>query len=351
MKGRILVVDDEPNMRTILRGILSREGHSITEASDGLEAKKILQQTGGDFHVIITDLRMPGMDGMELLEHATSQYPGREVVMVTAHGTVDTAVEAMKVGAFDFVTKPFDAAELRAVIGKAMAQARAELDAVEEVPSAEPSDRGLYGMIGRSAAMREVYGVLEKVADSPTTALITGESGTGKELVASALHNHSSRAKAPFIRLNCAAIPPTLIESELFGHEKGSFTGAISSKPGRFELAHQGTLFLDEIGDVPLEMQVKLLRVLQESSFERIGGVSTIEVDVRLVTATNQDLATAVEAGRFREDLYYRLNVVPIHLPPLRERPEDIPLLIDEMLTRFNERLGRTHSGDASRSA
>jgi two-component system response regulator AtoC len=345
MNGRILVVDDEPNMRTILRGILSREGHEISEASDGQEAKEILRETGGDFHVIVTDLRMPRVDGMELLEHVVENYPGREVLMITAHGTVDTAVEAMKVGAFDFVTKPFDAAELRAVISKALAQAHAEMDAVEPAADDGESDVGRYGMIGRSQAMQEVYGILEKVVDSPTTILITGESGTGKELVASALHNHSARAKAPFIRLNCAAIPPTLIESELFGHEKGSFTGAISSKPGRFELAHKGTLFLDEIADIPPEMQVKLLRVLQESSFERIGGVETLDVDVRLVAATNRDLAQEVEEGRFREDLYYRLNVVPIQLPPLRQRPEDIPLLIDAMLTRFNERLGRCIEG------
>jgi DNA-binding NtrC family response regulator len=345
MIGRILVVDDEPNMRTILRGILSREGHEISEACDGQEAKEILRKTGGDFHVIVTDLRMPRVDGMELLEHVVEHYPGREVLMITAHGTVDTAVEAMKVGAFDFVTKPFDAAELRAVISKALAQAHGEMDAVEAATDDVENGVGRYGMIGRSAAMREIYGILEKVIDSPTTVLITGESGTGKELVASALHNHSARAKAPFIRLNCAAIPPTLIESELFGHEKGSFTGAISTKPGRFELAHKGTLFLDEIAEIPPEMQVKLLRVLQESSFERIGGVETIDVDVRLVAATNRELSVEVEEGRFREDLYYRLNVVPIELPPLRNRPEDIPLLIDSMLSRFNERLGRSIEG------
>jgi len=345
MTGRILIVDDEPNMRTILRGILSREGHEITEAADGQEAKEKLRETGGDFHVIVTDLKMPKVDGMELLEHVVQRYPGREVLMITAHGTVDTAVEAMKVGAFDFVTKPFDAVELRTMIAKALAQARGEMDALEEIGESDATGDSSFGMIGRSTAMQKVFGILEKVTDSPTTVLITGESGTGKELVASALHNHSSRSGKPFIRLNCAAIPPTLIESELFGHERGSFTGAISSKPGRFELANQGTLFLDEVGEIPPEMQVKLLRVLQESSFERIGGIQTIDVDVRLVAATNRDLAIEVEEGRFREDLYYRLNVVPIQLPPLRERPEDIPLLLVEMLQRYNKRLGREIRG------
>lgn len=347
--GRVLIVDDEPNMRTILRGLLAREGYQVEEAEDGHTAVRRLQESGGNFDVIVTDLRMPGMDGMELLEHVVEHYPGRAVLMITAHGTVDTAVEAMKVGAFDFVTKPFDANELRTAMGKAAATARAELDCVEasEPAGSDPGD-GRFGMIGRSDAMQEVYGILDKVAATPTTVLITGESGTGKELVASALHNHSGRAGEPFIRLNCAAIPATLIESELFGHEKGSFTGAIASKPGRFELAHGGTLFLDEVADIPSEIQVKLLRVLQESTFERIGGVKTTEVDVRLVAATNRDLGGEVEAGNFREDLFYRLNVVPIHLPPLRERPEDIGILVERMMARFNERLGREVQGLSS---
>ena len=339
---RILIVDDEANMRMVLRAMLTREGYSVDEASDGLAALEALERSGGDVQVIITDLRMPGLDGMALLERLSKEYPGRPVVMITAHGSVDTAVEAMKAG-LDFVTKPFDAGDLRAVVQKAVNTARAEFDLIEPDEGLEArSDEGAFGMIGRSAAMNEVYNILDKVADTPSTVLITGESGTGKELVASALHHHSARSARPFIRVNCAAIPQTLIESELFGHEKGAFTGAIASKPGRFELADGGTLFLDEIAEIPTEMQVKLLRVLQEHAFERVGGLKTLKVNVRLVAATNRDLAAQVEAGTFREDLFYRLNVVPIRLPPLRERREDIPLLVTQMLGRFAERLGRT---------
>ncbi len=344
---RILVVDDEPNMRTILKGLLAREGYAVAEASDGREAVVRLE-TGGDYHVVITDLRMPGMDGMQLLARMVEHYPETATVMITAHGTVDTAVEAMKVGAFDFVTKPFDADELRAVVKKAVNTAMSvRLDGVEPIalPATDDGDTGRFGMIGRSGPMRDVYAILEKVANSPTTVLVTGESGTGKELVAKALHNCSSRQARPFIRVNCAAIPQTLIESELFGHEKGAFTGAIASKPGRFELADRGSLFLDEIAEIPPEMQVKLLRAIQESSFERVGGLKTLSVDVRLITATNRNLQVEVEEGRFREDLFYRLNVVPIRLPPLRERPDDIPLLVEHMLIRFNERLGKQIDG------
>ena len=344
--ARLLIVDDEPNMRTILAGLLKREGYRVDTATDGHDAVEKMELRGGAYHAVLTDLRMPGMGGMELLGHITREYPGRPVVVITAHGTVDTAVEAMKVGAFDFVMKPFEAEELRAVVAKAVNTARAEFDHVEPALSEEAlADGGRFGMIGVSPAVAEVYAILDKVADSPTTVLITGESGTGKELVAAALHHHSSRANRPFVKVNCAAIPPTLIESELFGHEKGAFTGAIASKPGRFELADGGTLFLDEIAEIPPEMQVKLLRAIQESSFERVGGLKTLTVDVRLIAATNRTLSEEVEAGRFREDLFYRLNVVPIRLPPLRDRPEDIPLLVRHMLGRFNERLNKSVGG------
>jgi len=345
-KPSILIVDDEANMRTILKGLLGRAGYRVTEAADGASALAILKERNGDFQSIITDLRMPEMDGMALLQQVSTAYPKVPVVMITAHGTVDTAVEAMKVGAFDFVTKPFDSDQLRAVLRKAVNTALADEDNIDCIaPDDGSTEDGRFGMIGRSAAINRVFNLLEKVADSPTTVLLTGESGTGKELVASALHVHSSRASRPFIRVHCAAIPATLIESELFGHEKGAFTGAIASKPGRFELADGGTIFLDEIGEIPTEMQVKLLRVLQESHFERVGGLNTLEVNVRLVAATNRDLAADVAAGRFREDLFYRLNVVPIELPPLRDRSEDIPLLVTYMLERFNKRLGRNVQG------
>jgi len=338
--GRLLIVDDEANMRTVLSGLLAREGYTVETAEHGKAALAALERTGGNVSAILTDLRMPEMDGMELLELIVARYPGRPVVMLTAHGTVDTAVEAMKVGAFDFVTKPFNADELRAVIAKAVNTARAELDSVEPARTVGKAEaKGRYGMIGLSRPMQEVYQILDKVADTPTTVLVSGESGTGKELVAQALHEHSSRRHRPFIRVNCAAIPQTLIESELFGHEKGAFTGAIASKPGRFELADKGTLFLDEIAEIPTEMQVKLLRAIQESAFERVGGLKTLKVDVRLIAATNRNLLLEVEEGRFREDLFYRLNVIPIHLPPLRERPADIPLLVTHMLARFNDRL------------
>lgn len=342
---RLLVVDDEPNMRIVLQGLLSREGYAVETASDGKNALEWLEKNGGNVNAILTDLRMPGIDGMQLLAEVVKRYPGRPVVMLTAHGTVDTAVEAMKVGAFDFVTKPFDADELRAVMRKAINTAMADLDSVDNDQQQPDTEVGRFGMIGRSKAMAEVYQILDKVADTPTTVLVTGESGTGKELIAQALHEHSSRKGRPFIRVNCAAIPETLIESELFGHEKGAFTGAIASKPGRFELADKGTLFLDEIAEIPPEMQVKLLRAIQESAFERVGGLKTLKVDVRLVAATNRNLQDEVEEGRFREDLFYRLNVVPIHVPPLRERPGDIPLLVVHMLRRFNERLKKSVRG------
>jgi DNA-binding NtrC family response regulator len=332
-------------MRLVLQGLLAREGYAVDTAADGKLALEWLEKHGGAVQAVLTDLRMPGLDGMQLLAEIVKRYPGRPVVMLTAHGTVDTAVEAMKVGAFDFVTKPFDADELRAVMRKAVNTAMADMNLVEDDAGPLDSEVGRFGMVGRSRAMQDVYQVLDKVADTPTTALITGESGTGKELVAQALHEHSSRKGRPFIRVNCAAIPEGLIESELFGHEKGAFTGAIASKPGRFELADKGTLFLDEIAEIPTEMQVKLLRAIQESSFERVGGLKTMKVDVRLIAATNRNLQLEVEAGRFREDLFYRLNVVPIQLPPLRDRPTDIPMLVSHMLARFNERLRKSVKG------
>jgi two-component system, NtrC family, response regulator len=335
-KRTILIVEDEPNLTKVLTAMLKREGYDVLTAGDGIEALEKLAKARVD--VVLTDLRMPKLDGMELLKRVLDEYDGLPVVMLTAHGSVDTAVSAMKLGAFDYLSKPFDKDELRLVIKKAAATADLSIGEPERTKGTFP---GKYGMIGQSPKLQAVFRTIDKVAASPSTVLITGESGTGKELIASALHNNSPRADKSFIKINCAAIPRDLLESELFGYEKGAFTGAVNSKPGRFELADGGTLFLDEIGTIPLEMQVKLLRALQESEFERVGGVTTTRVNVRLVAATNSDLAAEAAGGRFREDLYYRLNVVPLALPPLRERTEDIPLLVDHFLQKYNTRLNK----------
>ena len=339
MKPRILIVDDERSLRLVLRKNLMSEGYECVLARDGVEAIESLGRE--QIHVVVTDLRMPGVDGMQLLEHCQKKYPLVPVIMITAHGTVDTAVQAMKNGAFDYITKPFEQSELKIVVAKAVATS----DLVGADSLVSGSGAGRYGIIGSTPPMAGVFDIIAKVADSPTTVLITGESGTGKELVSRALHVESSRKKRPFIRINCAAIPKDLIESELFGYEKGAFTGAVSSKPGRFELAHEGTLFLDEIGEIPLAMQVKLLRALQEQEFERVGGIRTIKVDVRLIAATNQDLERCIAEGRFREDLYYRLAVVPIRMPALRERKGDIDLLAEHIIAKFNDRLKKNVAG------
>jgi len=332
---RVLIADDELNMRRVLEAILRREGYDVITAANGVEA---LQGMSRDVHTVITDLKMPGLDGMALLKKLSVDYPDVPVVMITAHGSVENAVEAVKLGAFDYLEKPFEQEQIRQVVAKAMSTySLARRDARPE----EPSGRGRFRLVGQSPAIKQIYAVVEKVARTPSTVLITGESGTGKELIARALHENSSRHAGPFIKINCAAIPKTLLESELFGYDKGAFTGAVGAKPGRFELAHGGTLFLDEIGEIPVEMQVKLLRVLQESEFERVGGIKTIKVDVRLVTATNRDLLEEIAAGAFREDLFYRLNVVPIHIPPLRDRREDIPLLAEHFIAKFNDRLNK----------
>ena len=343
-KKQVLIVDDEPNLRKILAAQLSRDGYEVLLAEDGEQGLTMLRENHID--LIVTDLKMPKVDGMTLLREALRESPDLPIVMITAHGTVDTAVEALKLGAFDYLTKPFDKDEVRQVVAKALkTRALAQEEATTAAPFAGPDTGARFGIIGSSAGLTDLYAVLERVADSPTTVLITGESGTGKELVARALHEHSSRKDKPFIKVNCAAIPKELIESELFGYERGAFTGAVSSKPGRFELANGGTLFLDEVGEIPVEMQVKLLRALQESEFERVGGIKTIHVDVRLVAATNRDLKKLIAASAFREDLFYRLNVVSIRLPPLRERDTDIPLLVEHFLAKFNERLKKQVAG------
>src|SRR5437870_6417196 len=333
MADRVLVVDDEQSLRKVLAATLQREGYEVQVASNGEEALAALDRDGAD--VVVTDLVMPRMDGLSLLRKVVVSHPDVPVIVVTAHGRVDSAVEAMKAGAFDFVTKPFEHTELKAIIAKAARQS--DLNARNVIPD-EPGRR-FTEIVGKGQRMVELQQVIAKVADAPSTVLIQGESGTGKELVATALHEESSWRDRPFIKINCAAIPRELVEAELFGFEKGAFTGAVQSKPGRFELADEGTLFLDEIGEIPIEMQVKLLRAIQESEFERVGGVKTTRVEVRLIAATSRDLTKEIAAGRFREDLYYRLNVVPIQLPPLRERREDIPLLVEHFRQKYNARL------------
>src|SRR3954464_12663546 len=336
MADRVLVVDDELSLRKVLAATLQREGYEVEVASDGEEAIAALDRDGAD--VVVTDLVMPKMDGLSLLRKVVKSHPDVPVIVVTAHGRVDSAVEAMKAGAFDFVTKPFEHVELKAIIAKAARQS--DLNARNVVPD-EPGRR-FTEIVGKGQRMIELQQIIAKVADAPSTVLIQGESGTGKELVATALHEKSTRRDEPFIKINCAAIPRELVEAELFGFERGAFTGAVQSKPGRFELADGGTLFLDEIGEIPMEMQGKLLRAIQESGFERVGGVKTTRVEVRLVAATSRDLTREIAAGRFREDLYYRLNVVPVQLPPLRERREDIPLLVEHFRQKYNARLKKS---------
>jgi two-component system response regulator AtoC len=337
----ILVVDDEANIRKVLAATLRRQGWQVLQARDGAEAIMTLKRNA--ISTVISDMRMPDVDGMTLLRHVTQHYPDIPVIMLTAFATVDTAVEALKLGAFDYTTKPFETEAIQNTVQKAIKQYEANREEVASehaTTSAEVTRQ--FGIIGASQTMQQVFRIIERVANTPSTVLISGESGTGKELIAKAMHHNSSRRNQPFIKINCAAIPEHLVESELFGHERGAFTGAVSAKPGRFELANGGTLFLDEIGEVPLEMQVKLLRVLQESEFERVGGVETLRVDVRLVAATNRDLPKEIEKGTFREDFYYRLNVVPIMLPPLRDRPSDIPALAKHFIARNNNRLQKS---------
>ena len=333
MTRRILIVDDEPNLRRVLAAHVRSFGHEPESAQDG--AAGIVRLQDEVFHLVITDLKMPHIDGMGLLRWVQQNQPGLPVILITAHGTVETAVEALKAGAFDYVTKPFDRDELKNVITKALATEQRNAKQIH-VEAGQKSP-----LVGRSDAMQQVSRLIDKVAPSPTTVLVTGESGTGKELVARALHERSERSLGPFIQINCGAIPETLFESELFGYEKGAFTGAVGSKPGRFELAEGGTLFLDEVGELPKDMQVKLLRALQERTIDRVGGITPISIDVRVIAATNVDLKRASEEGAFRTDLFYRLSVFPIHLPPLRERTEDIPALVEHFLARFAERLGK----------
>jgi len=327
----ILIVDDEKNYLLVLEALLVDAGYEVITCDNAREALEVT--TSHDLDLVITDMRMPGVDGMEFLAQLRGLQPEIPVIMMTAYATVEKAVEAMRRGAFDYVTKPFKNEELILTIRKALEMHRLKQE--NRLLSQELQERFKFGnIVGKSKLMRQVYEIIEKVAQTRASVLITGESGTGKELIARAIHFNSPRSDKPFVSVNCSALPETLLESELFGHERGAFTGAVTRRKGRFELAHSGTLFLDEVGDMSPALQVKLLRVLQEMSFERVGGTATLQVDARLVTASNRDLKREVELGRFREDLYYRLKVVHINVPPLRERRDDIPLLVHHFLRK-----------------
>jgi len=345
----VLIVDDEKNYLLVLSAFLSEEGYETVTADNGQDALDIVEST--DLDLVLTDMKMSPLDGIELLKQIKVRAPDLPVVMMTAHGTVEKAVEAMQLGAFNFILKPFQNETLKQIVEKAAGT----YQVIKENRLLVHTLENLYrfdNIVGKSKPMRAVFDMIEKVAYTKTTVLITGESGTGKELTARAIHFNSPRRNKPFVAVSCAALSGTLLESELFGHEKGAFTGAIATKKGRFELADGGTLFLDEIGEVPSSLQVKLLRVLDDMRFERVGGTRTIDVDVRLVAATNKDLKAEVDARRFREDLYFRLNVVHILLPPLRERIEDLPLLATHFVRKYAKESGKgdmTTAPDAMR--
>ncbi len=349
-KLRILVIDDEAIMREYVEEALLRAGHEVDTASSGREGVERFHAKNYD--LVVTDLKMTPMSGLEVLRELRKESPGTHCIIMTAYGTVETAVTALKEGADDYILKPFAPDELELAISRAIERERlAEENRYLREALNQPYD--FHAMIGESAAMRAVYEQVRKVADSRATVLIRGESGTGKELVARAIHYSSRRAGNPFIKVNCAALSAGLLESELFGHEKGSFTGALDRKIGRFELADKGTLLLDEISEISLELQPKLLRALQEREFERVGGTQSIEVDTRIIATSNRDLEQAMQEHKFRQDLFFRLNVIPIHLPPLRERKEDIPELMGHFLKRFAQENARPVQGfsEAARRA
>lgn len=331
----VLVVDDEVNIRNALMTMLEKKGYRVCEAGTGEEALRHLEEARVD--LVITDLRMPGMNGLEFLGRLKDNWSDTEVVVMTAFGSIDTAVGAMRLGAYDYLTKPIDRERFGVVVEKALERHTLTSENKQLRDRLETRTR-FDQMVGESEAMQRVYSLVEMVADSDVMVLLTGESGTGKELVARAIHHKSPRADGPFITMNCGALPENLFESELFGYEKGAFTGAMSTKAGRFELADGGTLLLDEVGELSLKSQVDFLRVLETKEFRRLGGTKLIRVDTRIIAATNRKLDEAVKQGDFREDLYYRLNVVPIRLPPLRERADDVPLLVDRYLSASSAR-------------
>ena len=334
----ILIVDDEVNIRTALAKILEKQGYRPETAENGQAALSRLENAF--YHLVITDLKMADLNGLELLKKVKERSPETEVVVMTAYGTIETAVNAIKAGAYDYLTKPVDKERLLLLIDKALERQSLSVENKRLRENLKIKNR-FEEMIGKSDVLKQIYETIDQVVESDATVLITGESGTGKELVARAIHQQSGRRERPFITINCGALPETLFESEVFGYEKGAFTGAVSSKAGRFELADGGILFLDEIGELNLKNQVDFLRVLETKEFRRIGGTKLIHVDVRFIAATNRNLLQAIENKTFREDLYYRLNVVPIHLPPLRERKEDIPLLVEFFLREFTSNYHR----------
>jgi DNA-binding NtrC family response regulator len=331
--GRILVVDDEINIRGALVTLLEKKRYQVRGAGTGEEALEQLETAAAD--LVLTDLKMPGMGGMEFLRRLKQKWPDIEVLVMTAYGSIDTAIEAMRCGAYDYLTKPIDRERFPLAVEKALERHALAFENKQLKDRLETRTRFDH-MVGESEPMQGVYSLVEMVADSDVTVLLMGESGTGKELVARAIHHKSHRADGPFVTLNCGALPENLFESELFGYEKGAFTGATTNKMGRFELADSGTLLLDEVGELSLKSQVDFLRVLETKEFRRLGGTKIVKVDTRIVAATNRNLEEAVKRGDFREDLYYRLNVVPIRLPPLRERGDDIPLLADRFLDEFS---------------
>ncbi len=336
--AKVLVIDDEKSMREFLAIMLEKEGYEVDTAENGAKALDLCKKELYD--LVITDIKMPRMDGLEVLHRLKEISLETAVIMITAYASTETAVHAMKEGAYDYITKPFNVDEIKMVIRNALE--RRDLERENILLRKEIQSRyGFGNIIGQSPQMLKVYDLIQRIAPSKTNVLITGESGTGKELVAKAVHYNSPRKEHPIVTINCGGFPETLLESELFGYQKGAFTGATSNKQGLFETADKGTIFLDEIGDLPISLQVKLLRVTQDMSFKRIGGTSEIEVDVRIISATNKQLEEEVIQGRFREDLYYRLNVIQIHLPPLRERKEDIPLLAQHFLEKYSKESGK----------
>jgi len=342
MKSRILVVDDEESIREFLEIMLKKEGYEPTTVDDGKEAVDMLKKKS--FDLIISDLQMPNMTGIELLRKVREQDPEMLFMMITAFGTSETAVEAMKLGAYDYITKPFKIDEVRINIANALRSRNLEFENRTLKKELE-KEYNFQNLVGNSDSMHRIYELIKRVSQTPTNVLITGESGTGKEMIAKAIHFNGPLKDKPFVPVNCGAIPETLMESEMFGHKKGSFTGAVADKIGMFEVADSGTLFLDEIGELPPSIQVKLLRAIQERVIRRVGAVDDTPVNVRIIAATNRDLQDMIEKQEFRQDLYYRLNVINIHSPPLRERKDDIPLLAKFFLKKYNERLGKQVNG------